>query len=810
MATVKRQYSRPAFCAVVRRECPFPVEVEDKGVTLAYPFLDFRKDWASRTREALKGAQIPVFAPHERFGSNYLICNVCKEIRSRPFHLSEVSLLNWNVWFEAGMAFGFGKTMVLADDANENVDRARQVFGHQLRLPYHYVDELTDQFLQVEADKSLNISSVVAVANPKSVYFLDPGIESDYTRALRTFLRRQRKYRYSAPEGGVLRSPTMHSLVYDVKSAGLVVGLLVPGTYKDFDIVNARSCFLLGVAVALEKPVLVLLQEPATPGAADLGMLLQPVGSVPTMTAAVNEWLRGTQRAATEAPVRKATAATVLEVDLGNAWAERDSWLENYFVETGEYRRASEGRSTVFLGRKGAGKSAIAIRLTHPRSQGRGMALRLIQPEEFEMSELQQAYLTVERHGVPDWHLVMNAIWRYLLLVELALAYRDHFKSKADKPPELDMVLDLLNVVPHKGEFVEAVLAITKYARDASEDDLREFMRTLSANKVYQPFQVLARRNPARLVIDNLDAMWDATHSGGRYVLASLIREAERFNQHLSPRASVVLFMRTVIYDAVKLADPDIDKQTRERLRWDRNSLVEVIGSRLKYLLGLGHVPTQEAWYKVFPDTVEGIDSIDFFVGLTMRRPRELIKLCASAIEHAQARRAKRVSETDVLNAWGVYSDDLLTDLHGEYLVELPDLYYFCLELADKQWPASLDEVRKLIRSAARSENQQGRHHPWLDEAQRNPDATIRRLYDIGIFGLSGNGLELFAYDREWLSAFGQTRQAVERRYKRKATKTEWLEPKVALHPGLLPILAGHDSTSSSRYRVWERDRPSK
>lgn len=807
MPIAKREYSRPAFCAVVRGECPFPVEIEDQGVTLAYPFVDYRKDWATRTRETLKAAEIPAFAPHERFGSNYLICNVCKEIRSRPLHLSEVSQPNWNVFFEAGLAFGFGKTMVLTEDANENVDRARQVFSHQLRLSYHFVEELTDQLLQVDPQSSLNISSVVASTNPKTVYFLDPGIDSDYTRALRKHLSRLRKYRYAAPEGGVLRSPTMHSLVYDIKSAGSVVGLLVPGTYKNFDIVNSRSCFLLGVAVAQEKPVLVLMQEPTPVGPADLSMLTEPCGSVPTMIAAVNNWLEASQQPARPATPELSPPASILEIDLGNAWAERDSWLENYFVETGEYRRASEARSTVFLGRKGAGKSAIAIRLTDPEIQGRGMAVRLVQPEEFEMSELQQAYLSVERQGSPDWHLVMNAIWRYLLLVELALAYKDHFKSKADKPAELDTVLEILNVVPHKGEFVEAVLAVAKFARAASESQLRDFMRSLSADKVYQPFKALARRNPARVVIDNLDAMWDAAHAGGRYVLASLIREAERFNQHLAPRVSVVLFMRTVIYDAVKLTDPDIDKQSRERIRWDRDSLVEVIGARLKYLLDLGKVPTREAWYSVFPDTVEGIDSIDFFVGLTMRRPRELIKLCASAIELAQARRDKRVSETDVLNAWDVYSDDMLTDLHGEYLVELPDLYYFCLELADKTWPASLDEVRSLVRAGARSEMQQGRQHEWLEEAQRNPNATIRHLYEIGILGLTGNGHELFAYDREWLGAFARTRQAVERRYKRKATKTEWLEPKIALHPGLLPILAGRDAEGSARYRVWERNR---
>jgi hypothetical protein len=804
--SAKREYSRPSYCAVVRSECPYPVEVAADGVALAYPFVDYRKDWASRTRDALRPVKIGAFVPHETYNSNYLICHICQEIRARPLHLSEVTQPNWNVFFEAGLAFGFGKTLVMAENSNENSGRARQVFSHYLRLAYENVDELTDKLLQVDPQKALNISAVVAEEDPRTLYFVDPGIQNDFVVALRKMLSRKRGLRYASPEGGVLRSPTMHTLVRDIKGAGAVIGLLIPESHHDYDIINARASFLLGIAVALEKRVLVFLQEPVISGPADLGMLTTPVGSVATMNSVASEWvnaIRAQSKSSAKRP--EAHRANILEIDLGNAWAERDPWLEHYFIETGEYRRARDARSTVFLGRKGSGKSAIGMRLTDAAFQGHGLALRMVRPEEFEMTELQQAYQAQESNERPNWHLILNSIWRYLLLGELAQAYREHFQSRAEVPSELDAVLQLSKLVPHKADFVDAVLAVTKFAREADEPQLKEFLGRLSSSKAYAPFKALAKHASARVVIDNLDATWDTAATGGRYVLASLIREAERLNQHLAPKASILLFMRTDIYDVVKLADPDVDKQSRERIRWDRDSLVEVIGSRLKYLLDLKNAPTREAWYSVFPHTIEGVSSAEFMVSLTMRRPRELIKLCASALETAQSRRAERVSESDVLAAWVVYSDEMLTDLHGEYLIEMPDLYTFCLELANQTWPIGIDEARGLVRGAARTEAARGRSHKWLQDGDKDPDSLIRRLYEIGILGLTDGTNKHFSYDRDWLNAFANSRRQVEVRYKRRSTKTQWIEPSITLHPGLLPILAGKDSSEPGRYREWER-----
>ena len=47
------------------------------------------------------------------------------------------------------------------------------------------------------------------------------------------------------------------------------------------------------------------------------------------------------------------------KIDLGMDEAEKDQRLQEYFLKTGSYQKALEGKKTIILGRKGSGKSAI-------------------------------------------------------------------------------------------------------------------------------------------------------------------------------------------------------------------------------------------------------------------------------------------------------------------------------------------------------------------------------------------------------------------------------------------------------------------
>jgi hypothetical protein len=812
MAESGQRYSQPRYCAVVRGQCPHPVERVQDAIALAYPFQTWTKDWAERVAATAATQGLAVYSPHKSFASTYVVCGICREIRARPYHISEVTDLNWNVFFEAGLAFGFDKVTILAEDANADVSVSRAVFPEHIRASYHHTDELISQVAQAIGVKGLSLRDFPARVDPRRIYFVDPGILNDHVREMRKALRRLRGYKYSAPEGGMAMTPTMHSELTELHGAGVVVGFLLPRNYKDQLVINARCCFLLGVATALEKPVLLFAQEPHPAGPSDLKLLLQPFSSQQTMCKILEEWISAIGDSAT--PTEERARPDIRDLDLGNAAAERDPELDRYFLETGHYRRATQGAVTVFLGRRGSGKSAIALTLASQYESNGGVAFAEVRPEGFEMAELQDAYLSAFTAGAPTrhWKLVLSAAWRYLLLAEIARAYIRLYEQRGWRAAELDGLATFLAIIPHEDDFLDAVLKVTAFIRSASDADLHAFMSTVSSRGVYRTFEEFTNRAPCRVIIDNLDVTWDASHEESRFVLAGLIREAERVNHRLHAKAAILLFLRTDIYNLVRLADPDVDKQSRETITWDATSLLELIGLRLKYVLKLD-VEARDAWREVFPLTVRGQNTADFMVERTLRRPRELIKLVTLAVQEAQARRSGHVSESDVLAATEKYSEILLSELHGEYLIELPDLYYFLVELSGEVWPKSADALHALIKRAAQSEKRAKRHHAWHSLP---PDVLVSTLYEVGVFGLQRAEDEgpnsypdvCYSFERDWKSAYAQTRRRVTTTYGKGKVRGDWTEPHYTLHQGLVPVLGAVSGEGSGAYRAVTRTAP--
>ncbi len=138
-------------------------------MSLAYPFTAWRKDWASSLRDALRDQQIGAYVVHETFRSNLLICSICREIRARPIHVAEISDPNWNVLFEAGLAFGFGKTVILAENANQDTKRARRIFPEFLRLRYRYTSDVVNGILAATSGDSLSIDRINAESNERTL-----------------------------------------------------------------------------------------------------------------------------------------------------------------------------------------------------------------------------------------------------------------------------------------------------------------------------------------------------------------------------------------------------------------------------------------------------------------------------------------------------------------------------------------------------------------------------------------------------------------------------------------------------------------
>ena len=149
-----------------------------------------------------------------------------------------------------------------------------------------------------------------------------------------------------------------------IQESQLLVASLLGTEYSDWEELNANVALLIGFAIGLGKPVLVLQQTPASP-ILDLGTVLRPFETESHSEQIVTSWLdqhtqlivsRHEQQRHRED--RQRQADRIRGMYLGHPDALLDNKLPEYFVTTKEYEDALNARRSIFIGRRGTGKSA--------------------------------------------------------------------------------------------------------------------------------------------------------------------------------------------------------------------------------------------------------------------------------------------------------------------------------------------------------------------------------------------------------------------------------------------------------------------
>ena len=104
-------------------------------------------------------------------------------------------------------------------------------------------------------------------------------------------------------------------------------------------------------------------------------------------------------------------------ISLGAPAAERDieRGLEHYFVESDAFRRVLSGETTVVLGNRGAGKSAIFQMLAR-RSRAKGARVIELAPDDYSYEMLRRT-MHSEEEGSWAKYGAYAAAWKYTLLV---------------------------------------------------------------------------------------------------------------------------------------------------------------------------------------------------------------------------------------------------------------------------------------------------------------------------------------------------------------------------------------------------------
>ncbi|MFZ2056408.1 MAG: hypothetical protein WAV54_03245 [Acidimicrobiales bacterium] len=702
-----------------------------------------------------------------RTSGTLVIDTILEAIRRSDLICAEVTSLNANVLFELGFAITAGKNVwPLYDSANSEAERNWQRFRLLTTIgyvPYINSDDIRAQFLREVPHLRPSLYETVIRPNlspsaASDLFYLRSPIATDASRQLNRRLDREtlhgcRLITYDPAEGSLYPLTWFAQQVYD---ASAVIVHLSPSRHSEALISNARASLVAGMAKGFDRNLLLVLEEQSELSPLDYRDLSYTYRTPSDLIARVDEWLNAqTFRTATSSSALPALSlATELKsLDFGEPVAENEAdQLASYFVETASYREVLNRSLTIFVGRKGAGKSANFLRAADTmRSQPRNLVC-VIQPSGYELASLVR--LLAQFHAEDERMYAVEALWQYLLVTEIvrtvAADLSDRLIPVAPESPQAELIdyadrhelnnefavrleRAVASALGNSGESIEERRA--DLARRMHQHELAEVRELLSA--------VLGRKDRVCILIDNLDKAWTRTADLDQlaHLLLGLLTSVQRL-RHSFARSdsrrhaidlSLAVFLRSDIFEKVASLAAEPDKLPISRLVWtDNDLLLRVIEER--YVATHSSDSRNALWERFFTPEVNGEEVRSYILGRVLPRPRDIVQFCSFALASAIDAGHSRIEETDLVDATRSYSQFAFEALLVENGLTIRELEAVLFEFAGSEPRIAQDWVADAITRAG------------LPETDR--DRVIARLRQLSFLGREVRD-DTFAYEED-------------------------------------------------------------
>jgi hypothetical protein len=676
-------------------------------------------------------------------GGHYIIHQILDAIDEADYFCADITTINMNVMFELGFAIARDKRIWLIRD--DSYLDSKEEFN-QLRLlttvgyrPYTNAEQIIKGFF---ADKPHNTlvetifrESIEPLLGPSKppVPFLYLKSRHDTEGSVRVS-----RVLEELDPSPVLDDPKESSVQplywYGQKaiySPGILVHFLSPKR-EGCKLNNARYALVSGLAVGFDRPVLMLSEQ---------GDLLAPIDyrdklqcyTTPSEAAQITgEWVQ--EIAAREhmtlspkikpSPIGAVKLATELKdfhQQLGEYVAENEaSQLAQYFVETTAHMDIINGTQTIFVGRKGTGKTASLIQAADDLGKELTNLVCVLKPAGYEMDgmfRLFAEYKTSDQKG-----FVIESLWKYMLYTELAIAAATQIR---DTPWLLNepSCLKLLTLIDEEGSALagdftvrlEAVVAsLARIEQTGSSEQFHKGISEALHNSILSRLrsalsEVLSRKRQVILLIDNLDKPWTGKSDMKHLTdfLAGLLTAAERVGEELrhgergrnSTKYNSAIFLRSDIFNRIIEAADEPDKISHTRLSWnDPELLLRIIEERYISSHGPNSDPA-DMWHGYFCSQVRGLPTREYLVTRILPRPRDIVYFVKAAVSFAVNRRRDRVEEKDILDAEMQYSQYAWDSILVENSSTVPELEKILIEFVGGESVLTQSSIRQHISS---------------------------------------------------------------------------------------------------------------
>ena len=682
-----------------------------------------------------------------RVGGKVILEEIVRAIDASALFLADVTGINPNVMFELGYAIARNKRVwIILDgtlpEAKRDYERV-QVLTTVGYAGYSNSEDIVGRFLG-----ECPFSDLDATIFARSI---GPTLEGGRRYSL-LYLRNRHDTEASrrlSREVDVLQRAGVSCIVDDPSEArvqplswygqkvysALAVLVHLCGEHREgARLHNARYALVAGLAYGLEKALL-MLAEADYEVPLDYQDLLVSYAGPRKCVEGARPWLdrvrslQWEERRERSARVRAVELATELsELRLGEYVAEQEvAELDTYFVETSAYREALEGRHTVFVGRKGSGKTANLLRMSSALGKDRRNLVCVVKPVGYNLDGIVRLLGRYRERDTKGY--LVECLWKFLLYSEVARAVTEVVESRPARGPgdsaegrllelmdqhegllredfavRLERCLESLEQVAEPERIQDARLAISETLHAGLLRDLRAVLG-----------EVLERRRRVAVLVDNLDKAWvrrdDLPHltelllgllSAARRIPGEFQR-ADRWRRRVE--LTLTVFLRSDIFHRVRDGAREPDKISYSRLVWDDPEvLLRVIEERFVTSRGGGSDPA-ELWKRFFCPTVGAVPARQYLVTRVLPRPRDLLYLCRAAVAQAVNRRHSRVEESDILQAEKAYSQYALDTIQVEDGVNLPELEGVLYEFVGVSEEVDEIQVRELLRRAGIEEH---------------------------------------------------------------------------------------------------------
>ncbi len=628
---------------------------------------------------------------------HFIVTEILEKIDTCDVLVADISRLNFNVTYEVGYAIGKKKRIILVK--NKAITSGKPtindvgIFDTIGYKEYSNSNELYSILEKVDQARPIVIDFDKNIKHP--VYLNEAKIKNDWITTLISRIKKARlRYRNFDPNEQP-RLSAYEAIKQVAQSYGVLVHLL-SDVYEDHEKHNIWASFIAGLANGMDR-VLTIIQNGHDPVPIDYRDFTKTTIFPSDLSEIVNDFAAAVTEAlqSAYAPIIKEYGSFLERLDLGASSAENElRMLNDYYLETDEFRRAARGEIRLVVGRKGSGKTAIFFQIRDKERSSKKKIVLDLKPDGYKFLQFKELISKLMTAG--SYEHTITIFWEYVLLLEICrkiiiddATYHMHDHDLREPYQQLKQAYASDSYIS-EGDFSERVGNLIsrisqEYSAKVSGD--KQSLSSPEISSIIYKHDVVKLRDQLNsymsykevlwLLIDNIDKGWP-THGieeSDLMIIRTLLeatRKVERSFKKKSLEAHTIVFLRNDVYELLVDSTPDRGKETTVMIDWtDSDMLKELIRRRIVYN-GLDVNKTfDEIWPSICVSHIDGEDSFQYLVDRSLMRPRFLINLINHCKSFSVNLKHEKIQYSDIIKGLSAYSNDIISDIS----YEIRDIY---------------------------------------------------------------------------------------------------------------------------------------